>query len=787
MLIRSPFFAVVVVLILALAIGITTAMFSVVNAIILRPLPYDDPHRIVMLREQVKEGERFSYHQNFLYCREHNQVFESLAGYRGASYYVKGISRPHEVRAIEVTANLFSLLGTQPNLGRGFLPEEERPGNDRVLVLSHAFWREHLGKAPDIVGKTIRLGGDSHDVNGAEVLQDDESYTVVGVMPSEFEFPFARRTAFWVPMVLERGPVFPLARLKKGVTLGQARAAMAIIAKRLQQIDPKANEGRTISVERLLNRILKENRKLLLLLLGAAGFVLLIASSNVANLFLVRATVRQSEIAVRVALGASRWRILRQMLTEGLLLSVGAGMIGLLLTLVFLDGLVAVCPADIPRLHETRIDQAVLAFTLTISIFTGVLFSIIPAWKASDVSVERSLREGGRSGTGLTWIRLRGGLVVSQIALSLVMLVGAGLLIRSFVALHGTDLGFKPDNTLVVEIDLPRSVFPESHHCTAFFRSLVGRIRNLPQVDAVGSMALGLDLSNGSMPMTISVPGSISEGSAPEHSVRQAFVSPGYFEALGVKLLRGRTFIEADPFSHVVIDAELARRAFGDDDPIGQSISDQGMNLTIVGVVSTTRDFETPGVDGSVYMFGGGGSQMAAIVVRTDGDPMRVAGLIQAEVAAQTKDLVVTRLESMEAVLSRMLAPRRFSMTMLSLFAGIALILAVIGIFGLLQYSTTQQTRDFGIRMALGARRIDVLWGVLGEGLKLTLIGAVAGVAGTLALARIISSLLYDVSAADPLTLACVSVVLATTSLIASYIPAHRASKIDPMAALRYE
>jgi len=793
---RNPGFTAVVVLILAVAIGANTAVFSVINAVLLRPLPYKDSHRLVTLWKQTKWGERNPSHQDFIFWRGQNQVFELLAGYGRQRFYVTGIDRPHEVWTYGVSCDLFPLLGAEPFLGRRFLPEEEQPGNERVVILSHAFWRDHFGGNPEAIGKTINLTSGNMNPDASTTL-DCRSYTVVGVMPSGFEFPFGRPSPFWVPLAFvpdrmwpSGRPVLPLARLKEGVTLEQARAAMAIVANRLKQTDSQADTGYTIGVDQLLNKVLKGHRKLLLSLLGAAGFVLLIAASNVANLFLARATVRQREMAMRVALGASRTRVLRQMLTESLVLSVGAGLLGLLLTLMTVKGLVHLCPGDIPRLKETGVDLSVLGFTLGVSMLTGLLFGTVPAWRASDVRVSQTLKEGwGRSGTGRGWRRVHAGLVVSQIGLSLILLVGAALLVRSLIALQRLDLGFRPENVLAVEIRLPQAKYPEPEHCTVFFDELLLRVRALPDVRSAALVLGDLQLGAMDIDLSFSVPGHPPANPEETPQAKWITASPAFLETMGIRLLKGRTLIDEDGSNMVLVDEHLARKYFPDADPIGQKLSHDGqMVMTIVGVVSTTRDFQTTDPpDGALYMRLRQDYQEMVLLLRTGGDPMRLAGALRAQVAALEKDDVIVRLEPLETTLSGMLAPRRFSMVLLTLFAGIALIVATIGIYGLLQYSTTQQTHDIGIRMALGARRIDVLRAILAHGFKLTLIGIAIGLAGAVALTRILSSLLYDVTPTDPLTLAGVSLVLAAIALLASYLPARRAARIDPMAALRYE
>ncbi|MHC4517050.1 MAG: ABC transporter permease [Planctomycetota bacterium] len=536
MLVKNPDFTAVVIVILAVGIAANTAVFSVVNAVILRPLPYTDGHRLVMLAERPNRIETTTIHERFYLWRDQNDVFERMAACSGRRPYVTGIDRPRYVWAAAVSSDLFPLLGVQPLLGRGFLPEEERPGKDNVVVVSDTFWRHDLGGAPDAIGKAVVVDGESH--------------TVIGVMPADFAFPVGSTRAFWVPLVYEGDPdarhggiVFAVARLKSQCTMAQARSAMTVIADRLQQTFPEAGP---ISVEGLLDRKLRGNRQLLWLLLGAAGFVLLIACTNVASLLLARATVRQREMAMRAALGASTARLTRQMLTESLLLSAAAGVLGLLLTLSTVKALVRLCPADIPRLTETSVDWSVLAFTLTISALTGIVLGVLPACRASDIHISRTLKEGQtRASTGRRWRRLHGGLVIGQTGLSLILLVGAALLIRTWIAFQRVDLGFRPDHVLTVRISLLESRYPVYDRCEAFFEPLLQRVRNLPGVRAAALtpyLAFGSDAMKS--PFTIA-------GQPPADPERMPFVkcrevTPSFFETLGMRLLRGRTFTERD-------------------------------------------------------------------------------------------------------------------------------------------------------------------------------------------------------------------------------------------------
>ena len=799
---RNPGFAALIIGILAVGIAANTALFSVVNAVMLRPLPYQDSHELVWIRQPgVDRTEQFRHRPNFLYLREHNHVFESVAGYHGNRLYVRGIESPHQVVSCDVTANLFSLLGVQPIQGRGFGPEDEKPESPRVVVVSHAFWRDYLGADPNAVGRNLNLTALTPNADWRFDLEAG-THTIVGVMPPGFSFPFHMPVQFWRAMVFPEGPVLPsdwpaipLARLKKGITPERARADLAVLASRLRHTESADAAPNVVEVYRFLDGLVRHHRKLPLLLLGAAGFVLLIACANVANLFLVRATVRQREMAMRMALGAGRGRLMCQMLTESLLLSLAAGLLGLLLTFCSVKGLVGLCPADIPRLQETSVDLRVLGFTLGVSLLTGLLFGVVPAWRASDIGVNETLKQGtGRTTGGRRWRRLHDGLVVGQLGLSLVLLIGAALLIRTLAALQAVDLGFQPRDLLTVSVDLPWAKYAETDQCNGFYGPLLERIRTLPSVRSVGGPVddwdpAGIFSSPDAFGTDFTIAGPTGPGQ--RRSARWLSVTPGFFDAVGMRWRAGRAFDDLDPDA-IVIDETLARACFPESDPLGQTfITDDssGQHVhTIAGVVDTIRCFDAPGpVMGTVYTRGTAYSQRAVLLVRTDGDPMRLAPAIREIVAHLEKDQVIGTIEPLEATLSGMLAPRRFVMFLLSVFAGIALVLATIGVYGLLQYSTTRQTHEIGMRMALGGSPANILRAIVGRGLRLSLIGVVLGLAGAVFLTRMISSFLYGVSRTDPLTFVCVSLALVGVALLASYLPARRAALVDPMTALRCE
>ncbi len=803
---KNPFFTAVVVLILAVAIGANTAIFSVVNAVMLRPLPFKDADRIVNIWQSgLDRVETFRHRPNFFYLRQNNQVFESVVGMRGQPAYVRDIETPQEISAGAVTTDFFSFLGAKPMLGRDFVPDDGEPNQPRVCIVSQDFWQEHLKGDPNIIGKTLNLTAWKPKADYSLTLYTDNC-TIVGIMPRGFGYPYTRSVGLWRPILMTKGPVeehdppiLPLARLKKGVTLEQAIADLDLLASRLRL--PKSNREKVppVEIHRVLDSILRGQRKLPLLIFGAAAFVLLIACSNVANLFLARASVRQREMAMRLALGASRGRLIRQMLTEGLILSTAAGLLGLALTFCMVKTLVALCPIDIPRLKETSVDPSVLGFALGISILTGLLFAIAPAWRASDVSVGQTLKQGlGRCGTDRRWRRVHNGLVVSQLGLSMILLIGTALLIRTLMTLNTVDLGFRPQNVLATGITLPMTKYRNESQYDSFFRPLLQRLEALPDVrsTAVVFDSSGTDAFDftGKWDVGFTIAGHTD--SKEKRSFKSVTVSPGFFDTMGIKLVRGQRLSEQNP-KDIVIDEALANRCFGDINPIGQTLIGtegyrEGKNLgTIVGIVGTVTSLDTPGSAGGVAyqqnQVDDGLEDWSVVLIRTAGNPMRIAPMVRSIVTELEGGQVIREIESLETALANLFAPRRFVMILLGLFAGIALALATIGIYGLLQYSTTQQRRDIGIRMALGATRGHVLGNVLRQGLTLILIGVAVGIAGALAVTRVLSSFLYDVTPTDPLTLLGVSIVLGGIALLASYLPARRAASIDPMEALRYE
>lgn len=728
-----------------------------------------------------KEGiETNMSHRYFAPLRDYSQVFKHIAATSGRRFYVTGLEKPCHALASEVSASYFTVLEVKPLLGRDFLPEEEQPGQDQVMILSHDFWSKHFGTDVHAIGKTLNL--------------DNKAYTIIGVMPPAFRDLYGRPGTFWVPMVLKIDKGFGyatgIARLKDGVTFDRALADMAIVGQRLEELNPQRNKGYTVSLHRLLDDVFKEHRTSLWLMVGAAGCVLLIACANAANLLFARTAVRQKEIALRKALGASPRHILRQTLTESILLSAGAGFLGLLISYWLLKGLIGLCPANIPRIQETRVDSTVFWFSLGLSMLTGLVFGFIPAGKTAEIHPSLSLKENQTGApTGRRWTRLRNVLVVVQLSITLPMLMSAGLLVQSMIERHRVDLGFKPKNVAVMHIELPSVKYPAVSHWNAFFRQLLDRVRALPGIQSAALVSGGLSLASGGGTVKFTIDGRPVVDLGESYQALSRNAGSGYFETMGIRILSGRGFTEEDGWDTVVVDEKFARRFFPDENPIGEHIIDI-RSKRILGVVSIVRDFrELNPTKGTVYKptpreycY-----KISDIVVRTEGDPVTLASALRTQVAALDKDLEISSIESLEAKLARMLAPQRFVMILLELFAGTAVILAAVGLYGVLKYTVAQRTHEIGVRMALGATRAAIIRTVLAQGAALFVLGTIFGLLGCAAATRLLTGLLYGVRPTDPVILASVVTLLFVVSLSACYLPARWAAKIDPMEALRYE
>ena len=788
-LIKRPAFTIVALIALALGIGANTAIFSLVNGVLLRPLPFEEPDRLVWMWGNIRNaGNRASVSPpDFLDFRNENKTFEEFAASftMPLALNLTGSGEPERLSAAGITGNYFQALGAKPLLGRTFVVENEKPGNDQVVVLSYALWQKRFGGDPAIVGKTITLDGKAREV--------------IGVMPQHFNFP--RAAGLWFPINFDIDPdmklrkahfMRPIGKLKEGVTIAQAQADMDVIARRLEEQYPESNTGWSLRLVSLREQLVGNTRPTLFILLGAVGFVLLIACANVANLLLVRAAARQKEIALRTALGAGRFRIVRQMITESVLLALMGGTLGTLLAIWGVDLLVTLSADNIPSTAQISIDATVLGFTLLISLLTGVLFGLAPALRTMNLNLTDSLKEGGRSGSeGARRNRTRSVLVVIESAVAVMLLVGAGLLVRSLIQLQNTSPGFDAHNVMTMNLTLTREKYSTPEKASSFFQELEGRVRGLPGVESVG-LVTELPLSGQLNDMPFSVEG------RPPVTIDQAFdadfrrVNQHYLSTLRIPLLRGRNFTEQEvrQSAKVLLISELlASQVFPNEDPLGKRlIFVMGPQpWEIIGIVGDIRDraLETqplPAMYLPTYANG-----RTNLVIRTQGDPTSITAAVRKEVQALDPDQPVADVRTMEQWVETSVAAPRYRTLLLGLFALLALVLASTGIYGVMSYSVAQRTHEIGVRMALGARQLDVLKLVVRQGMGLVLIGVALGLVGAFALTRVMSSLLFGVGAKDPVTFAVVATLLTLVALVACYVPARRATKVDPLVALRYE
>ncbi len=788
MLVKHRGFTLVALLTLSLGIGVNTAIFSVVNAVLLRPLPYRDPNQIVYLWERLPQGGQGSVSvPNLRDWQAQNDVFEHIAAYDQSNFSLMGSELPERAAGAAVTANFFDVLGVAPKQGRAFAEGEDTAGRNRVVVLSDQLWQRNFGSDPQIVNREVLIGG--------------ENYTVVGVMPPGFQFP-SRTTELWVPLVFtdrqasNRGShaFSAVGRMKPGVTLEQAQEQMSVIGKRLEQQYPTEQANRGVIVGRLQEEIVRSVRPALLILLGAVGFVLLIACTNVANLLLARAAARRREIAIRTALGAGRARLVRQFLTESLLLSILGGLLGLLVAQWAIRGLVSMTAGVLPRAGEVGLDIRVLGFTLLLSLLTGLIFGLAPALQTSKADVQDTLKDGGTSGSSPRANWLRSTLAVAQIASAIVLLVGAGLLVKSFVRLQQVESGLKPENVLTMRITLPEAKYGTAEPATAFYTQVLERISALPGVQAAGAINL-LPVQRSGTNGSVQIVGDPPDPSGQGPLVELRTATPDYFRALGIPLVKGRFFEPAarEKLPVAIVNQTFARVILKDQDPLTKQIQNDDTPILIVGVVADVKQagLTTPPRPEMFLPYNSplwpGMTQSMSLVVRASSDPATLTAAIRREVLAVDPAQPVYNVLTMGQVLDESISRQRLNMTLLSIFAALALLLSTIGIYSVMSYLVTQHTREIGIRMALGARPKDVLKLVMGQGLMLTLIGVGFGVAGALVLTRLMESLLFGVRSTDLLTFVGVSLLLMCVALLACYIPARRAMRVDPMIALRYE
>jgi putative ABC transport system permease protein len=800
MLLKAPSISIVATIALALGIGANTAIFSVVNAVLLRPLPFASSEQLMNVWET--DSARGSVrgaasYPNFVDWREQNHVFEHMSTYHNSDFILTGRGESTRLQGAVVNADLFPLLGVTPVIGRGFLPAEDNPGEaGRVVVLSQSLFQKRFNSDPNIVNQSMVLDG--------------KSYTIIGIMPGAFQFPVQNDPVeLWTTVALDREGKEPIteergahymdviARLKRGVSKEQAQAEMTAISARLEQQYPDKNLHRSTRVQSTLEALVGDVRPALLILLGAVGFVLLIACANVANLLLARAMSRHKEMAIRSALGASRMRVVRQLLTESVILSLAGGLLGLVLAVWWSDLLVALGKENIPRALQVGLDWRVLGFTLLVSLLTGIVFGLVPAIHSSKTELTESLKEGGRSGAeGARRNRIRGVLVVGELAIAVVLLVGAGLLIQSLWRLRQVSPGFESQNLLTFVVGIPEVKYPTEKQAQ-FYRDLITRVESLPGVRSASSV-IPLPLSGDAFSISFETEGRpVAKGDRP--SADFFAVQGDYFKTLGVPILKGRDFTERDNKQGppvIIVNQAFARKFFPNEDPVGKRIrpgistdTDDPAMREIIGVVSDIRNRNLSSELRAGYYLPA--AQMPfnqmTLVVRTTNDPHSLITAVQNEVHAMDNELPIFNVKTMDEYISATVAGPRFNATLLVIFAGVALILTIVGLYGVMSYSVAQRTNEIGIRMALGAQASDVLRLIVSQGFKLVLIGLGIGLVGAFALTRVIGSLLFGVTTKDPLTFAAVAVLLALVALLACYIPARRATRLDPLHALRYE
>jgi predicted permease len=792
-LLKRPALTCIAIVTLAIGIGANSAIFSTINALLLKPLPFPDPERVVALWDKVPSRgvERNEVTvANYLDWRAQNKTFEQLGIYRWWSTNLTGSDSPERVQGFQVTPNFLDIVGVKPMLGRGFSAEEDQPGKDSIALLTYSLWQRRFGADPNIVNKTIATNGVTR--------------TVIGVMPPEFNYP--KGAEIYAPLAItpemarNRGnhSYLGIGRLKSGVSLQSAQADLDIIAGQLEKQYPEENTGRGIVIYPILQDTVRMYSTALWVMMAAVGFVLLIGCANVANLMLARASGRQREIALRAALGASRFRIIRQLLTESMLLGVLGGALGILVAYWGVDAIRTANPGEAARFapgwNHLGINLPVLAFTLLLSVLSGVLFGLAPAWQLSRPDLNTALKEGGRQGASGSH-RLRGLLVVSEVALSLMLLISAGLLIRSFLQLVKTDPGFNSDNLLTMSLVVPAAKYKDEPHRAAFYSDLVRRVEELPGVESAAAVN-HLPLGGSNSSTSFLVEGLPEPPPGQELSGRYRVCTPNYFKTMGIPVLKGRGFTDQDIAGAppvIIVNETLARKYWPNTDPIGKRMRytgplEQNPWMQVVGVVKDVRhemnlpiteDFYTPHAQDAW--------QSMVLVAKTKVEPAAMAAPIRQQVWSIDKDQPVFDVHTMREVRAISLALYSFSSVMLSIFAGVALLLAAIGIYGVMSYAVTQRTQEIGIRMALGARAMDVLKLVVKNGMSLAFIGVAVGLAGAYGLTRLLASLLVGVKPTDVATFSTVTFGLLLIALLACYIPARRATKVDPLVALRYE
>ncbi|HYL72762.1 MAG TPA: ABC transporter permease [Bryobacteraceae bacterium] len=785
---KSPGFTVVAILALGLGIGANAALFTVINTVLLKPLPYQQPERLVRVYETfLPKGFGSVSTPNFVDWRKQNHVFERLEAFSTGSINLQGDAQPERIPLSTGTAGMFEILGAKPLQGRTFLSDEDQPGKPDVAVISERLWRRRFSADPKLLGSTLTLDG--------------KATTVIGIMPASFQFPPGSVTVdIWMPLqfsqnnLAQRGShwMAVLGRLKPGVTLDGAAADMKQVAANLAQQYPGNQKGRSVLISSLQDVLVGGVRPALLVLMGSVGFVLLIACANVANLLLARAASRKKEVAVRAAMGASRARLIRQFLTESIMLALAGGVLGAFLGDEGVQALVYLASRQIPRATEVHLDGTVFLFLLGICLFAGIIFGLVPAFQSARDDLQEGLREGGRSGVGGRGAQFRNALVVTEFALALVLLIGAGLLLRTFLALNATDSGIVTRGVLVMSVSVPDGKYPNKSMWQRFYEPALNQIRELPGVRGAGMISL-LPLQTWGTNGTFGIDNRPQGEPGHQPFAEYRVISPGYFQALGIAILKGRDVTSQDSASapaRIVINDALARRYFPGEDPIGHKIVWNGP-CTIVGVAGNTRQAglsadPLPELYFPAAQAGNGISGMT-LVISTNVEPSSMTHAVESAIRTVDPSQPVFGVKTMERVITDSLSNQRLYAWLLGVFAGLALVLASAGIYGVMSYLVTQRTQEFGVRMALGASTGDVLRMVLRQALVLIALGVAIGLGGAFAVTRVLANFLFGVKPIDLATFAAVSAILIAVALIATYLPALRATKVDPMVALRYE
>ncbi|HZS07622.1 MAG TPA: ABC transporter permease [Blastocatellia bacterium] len=787
---RSPAFSLLVVSILALGIGANTAIFSFVNGVLLRPLPFPEPERLVTLAERNPEKARYldiASPRNLEDWQKQSRTIEQFGAWRDWRFHISTPEGPKGVQAGIASPGLFSVLGVKPVAGRTFLPEEDQPGHNHVVLITHSYWQSQFGSDPHVINQPLTL--------------DNESFTIVGVLPPEFETLGFGWVKVWAPLSVDPDQFLGRhvrnrrvwARLKTGVTLREAQAEMSGIAEQLAAAYPKENAGWSVSVTSLHESEVGDIGRTLMVFLGAVGFVLLIACANVANLLLARAATRRREFAIRAALGAGRWRIIRQALTESIVLALAGGALGLALAVWLIDLFLAISPDTIPRAGQVKLDTFVLAFTFALSLLTGALFGLAPGVQAARVNLIEVMKGGTRGSFSGLGFGLRSLLVVAQVALALVLLVGAGLLGRTFVQMMTLKPGYNPEHLLTVSVFSPYTRLKTGKDIAAFYQRVTEEIETIPGVRSVGVTSAGPQFG-GFEDIEVLPEGQPASPSGDYPRARYYNVGPDYFHTLQVPVLKGREFTTRDNDSApavAVINETMARGFWPGENPVGKRLTlvREKDTVEIVGVVGDVRRY---GLDDRVspeiywpYMQRVRGASYFAI--RTGGEPSGLAAAVRSHILKVAPDASVSAISTMDQLVASSLRRPRFNLILLAIFAVTALLLAAAGLYGVMSYSVAERTREIGIRLALGAQRQNILRLVVGQGLVLTVAGVIIGQAGAFALTRLMTSLLSGVSATDPLTFVMIALLLTFVALLACYLPARRATKVDPMTALRHE